>query len=124
MQKKIAGICLLSACLIASCGVFGNNNIPTIPLPPQKTNASDAAKVNNAKPKTNASQTVQQMGGSTTPPPRIQEDRSTGGTVDQIKVNNPGDIPDYYIYPSQGQNLNINNQPDKNLATPSWQISW
>ena len=116
---------LTTGFILTSCSLFGstpNNNYPTIPLPPQKIAASDAvAAVIDTKKKESATQAV--------PAPvydnqrTIQEDRSNG-TVTQIKVDNGDDIPDYYMYPSQQQNLNTNSTPDKNLSTPSWQISW
>ena len=107
------------------CSMFnGGNDYPTVPLPPQKTNASDAVmpanpRQGNASHPISSSEPVANTNRRT-----IQEDRSNG-QVTQIKVDNGNnDIPDYYIYPSQQQNLNTNSTPDKNLATPSWQISW
>ena len=54
---------------------------------------------------------------------RIEEDR-VNGKVTEIKVRNRGNMPDYYIYPSPQQDMNINNQPDRNMSTPTWQIRW
>jgi hypothetical protein len=53
----------------------------------------------------------------------IKEQRNNGNIV-QIKVDNNNRLPNYYVYPSQQEKLNINNNPDKNVATPSWQINW
>ena len=112
--------------IFTSCSLFGNtnNNYPTIPLPPQKVNESDTAvAVKESATKTN-SNTLQSSSPVTYQGKRtIQEDRSNG-TVTQIKVDNGNDIPDYYMYPSQQQDLNTNSTPGKDLSTPSWQISW
>ena len=115
---------------LVGCSIFsGNNNYPTIPLPPQKTNASDAATPvipNPAQTKNNASKPQASAIGSNVPTSHtkvIKEERSNG-QVTQIKVENGNALPDYYMYPSQQQNLNTNSTPDKNLSTPSWQISW
>ena len=109
--------------IIIGCSVFDNTpiNYPTIPLPPQKTNASDAIMpVNLGKVKDiTTSKTVRANKDKRT----IEEDRSNG-QVTQIKVDNGNSMPDYYMYPSQQQNLNINSTPDKDLSTPSWQINW
>lgn len=118
--------------LIMSCSLFnGTNSYPTIPLPPQKTNASDAVMPMNTptKNKTSASQGSSNASAPTSIKTNnnrqtIYEDRSNG-QVTQIKVDN-GDnyLPDYYMYPSQQQDLNTNSAPGKDLSTPSWQISW
>lgn len=111
--------------IIVGCSMFtGNNSYPTIPLPPQKINASDAVMPANQGKKITASHPLssEPLGGNTNHR-TIQEERSNG-QVTQIKVDNGNDIPDYYMYPSQQQNLNTNSTPDKNLSTPSWQISW
>ncbi len=103
----------------------GNNDYPTVPLPPQKMNASDG--VMPANPGQIRDVTASHPLASTPTPNSnqrtIDEDRSNG-QVTQIKVDNGNDIPDYYMYPSQQQQLNTNSTPDKNLSTPSWQISW
>lgn len=125
MKKKFI-LFPISGIFIAGCSLFnGSNSYPTIPLPPQKTNASDAVMpANPGRIKGNASNAIASAPQADTNTHRIiQEDRSNG-QVTQIKVDNGNDVPDYYIYPSQQQNLNTNSTPDKNLATPSWQISW
>jgi hypothetical protein len=127
MNKKylLLPIC---GCILTGCSLFGsnNNNYPTIPLPPQKISESDTAIAVN--PVGNKSSASHPLASSPMPEARtnqrtIQEERSNGA-VTQIKVDNGNDIPDYYMYPSQQQNLNTNSTPDKNLSTPSWQISW
>jgi hypothetical protein len=53
---------------------------------------------------------------------RIEEQRGYGGTITEVKVNNRGYIPPYYLNSQQNQYDGTNN-PDK-LMTPSWKISW
>lgn len=120
-------ICILtSSFILTSCSLFGNtpsNNYPTIPLPPPKKTAASDTAASVIDTKKNASTPQATITPTYVNQRTIQEDRSNG-TVTQIKVNNGNDIPDYYMYPSQQQNLNTNSTPDKNLSTPSWQISW
>ena len=116
---------LVGGIAAVGCSMFnGGTDYPTVPLPPQKTNASDAVMPANLK-QGNASHPISSSAPTGNTNRRtIQEDRSNG-QVTQIKVDNGNnDIPDYYMYPSQQQNLNTNSTPDKNLSTPSWQISW
>ncbi|MFN8770972.1 MAG: hypothetical protein ACK5Z5_00510 [Neisseriaceae bacterium] len=54
---------------------------------------------------------------------KFEERKIYGGTVTEIKINNRGNLPSYYLYPNQPQNQNINNQ-QLNISTPTWQISW
>jgi len=125
--RKIIQLCLpIGYSLIAGCSLFSNNNnggtdYTTIPLPPQKLNASNAAMP--AKPgrvKTQESSASLSSQSPQQPYQRIQEDRSNG-TVTEIKVDNR-DLPDYYIYPTNPQEGNGNNP--NTISTPSWQINW
>lgn len=126
---------LISITIISGCSLFGsNNNYPTtnddytttIPLPPQKLNASNAAApVNPGHIKTtpaSAPKSNTQAHHTNSYPQQIQEERSNG-TVTEIKVNNGNDLPNYYMYPSQ-QNTSSKNNSDSNITTPTWQISW
>ncbi|MFN7095186.1 MAG: hypothetical protein ACK4M7_07460 [Burkholderiales bacterium] len=117
---------LVSTCVILiGCSLFTDpeQDIPTISTPPHKPNASNVG-LSYPPAKLNTSQARISTTAKGTRIQRIVENRSSGGTIDQIKIDNPGDIPDYYIYPSQQQNLNIINQQDNDIATPNWQISW
>ena len=126
MNNKYLLLLATTSIIFTSCSLFGNtsNRYPTIPLPSQKINESDTVatvKENATKTNSNTSQsssTVTYKSKRT-----IQEDRSNG-TVTQIKVDNGNILPDYYMYPSQQQDLNTNSTPGKDLSTPSWQISW
>jgi len=123
--------------VITSCSLFSgnNNNYPAnsgdttdIPLPPQKLSASNAALPANpgrikAHVMASAPKRIASGAYTNTYPQQIQEERSNG-TVTEIKVDNGGDLPDYYMYPSQQNNLDNNNNSDSNITTPSWQISW
>ncbi len=124
-MKNILYLLIITSSLYG-CGIFGpskgsNDTTKPIPLPPIKINNDNmATRVNESqldieKP-AKSENTVKAK-------PRIQEERSLGGTVEQIKVNNKH-LPDYYVYPSTEQNLNNNNQPNKDITTPSWQINW
>lgn len=111
--------------LIASCAWLGTPNdsqIPTISAPPQNLSESDASMP--ILPPNNASGTAKNQisNNEDNTQPRIQEERSNG-VVEQIKVNN-GSLPSYYIYPTQQQNYDVNQIPDRNIVTPNWQISW
>ncbi len=135
MKTKIMlSIAFCIVTIITACSTTSSkNNIPTIPAPPQNLGAdqgnatlivdspptTDVAHLAESSTKQNASSDV----GSTTTG-RIQEERGAGGTVNQIKVENKGDIPPYYINPPLQQDLNLNSAPNKSVATPSWQIDW
>ena len=103
--------------LIMSCSTTGGNDeIPMIPAPPQSLNnapntitiiddeASAPATITQNKLKTESEVAENKH-------PRIEEDRGAGGTVNQIKVENKGSIPTYYIYPPLQQDLNLNSAP-------------
>ncbi|MBP9743408.1 MAG: DUF2782 domain-containing protein [Burkholderiales bacterium] len=110
---------------VTGCSIFKpNNDYSTIPLPPQKTSESDAVMPQTVDSKKTASQALNSSPALNNNRQTISETRANG-EVTQIKVDN-GDnyLPDYYMYPSQQQDLNTNSAPDKNLSTPSWQINW
>lgn len=119
---------ILSFTLITSCAWFGNDTLSSsqaqymIPAPPQKMSSSDVAKIENqlGEIESNAKTNKPTAPADSVSSQRIQEDRNSGA-VTEIKVQNRGNLPDYYIYPSKQQNLNINNQ---NVSTPTWQINW
>ncbi len=54
---------------------------------------------------------------------KVEEVRGAGGSVSELKINNRGELPSYYIYPTPQPDLNINNQ-QRNISSPTWQISW
>jgi hypothetical protein len=129
---KLMNLCLASLAL-TGCSLFGYNEsptIPTIPLPPQRLNASDVGAIPNTKVNASApGKGVMPASGGQQPSdgnePRIQEQRSSGGTVSEIKVNNRGNIPDYYIYPGSPNPTSPNpGNSNQNIATPTWQINW
>ncbi len=119
-MKKFSLIISIFATL-NSCSLFGTSteDIPTVLPPENKTTASNVVITKPNSGKSNSSNSTAYINHQT----KIIENRGIGGSVDQIKVDNPGNMPDYYIYPAQEQNLNRNNQPDK-IATPTWQINW
>ncbi len=103
-----------------------------IPKPPTNLNSStndmSATTINPAPNKktvssldVNSNESIRNNGY--VPFTKIEEAKANGGVVTEIKVNNRGDVPDYYLYPNQQQNLNINN-PQKSISTPTWQFNW
>ncbi|MCX8514275.1 MAG: hypothetical protein RL017_623 [Pseudomonadota bacterium] len=120
---------LASCCLVTSgCSFFTPTpSYPTIPLAPPKPSQSNVSPIilpniiNNESKFTESSPPKQTTVYKNS---KIISEERSNGQVTQIKVQNGKDIPDYYIYPSQQQSINSNNAPGKNLATPSWQISW
>ena len=54
---------------------------------------------------------------------KVEEIRGAGGGISELKINNRGELPSYYIYPTSQPDLNINNQ-QRNISSPTWQISW
>lgn len=121
----VTGIIIIGWFNVAGCSIFKtNSDYPTIPLPPQKTNESDAVMPQTSNTKQIASQALNSSSTINSNRQTISETRANG-EVTQIKVDNGNnDLPDYYMYPSQQQDLNTNSAPDKNLSTPSWQINW
>ena len=131
--NTILSITFCVVAIITACSTTSSkNNIPTIPAPPQNLSADqgNATLVVDSPPaavaQTAESSTKQNASGDvgSTATDRIQEERGVGGTVNQIKVENKGDIPTYYINPPLQQDLNLNSAPNKSVATPSWQINW
>lgn len=118
------GLCLG----LSGCGIFGydggGDGAKAIPVPPEKVDTSNT--INVPQPiKADASGTKKQAKqiSATVPRPttRIQEQRNNG-VVTEIKVNNRGNIPDYYIYPEAPRPSN-DNMPNK-VSPPTWQINW
>ena len=85
---------------------------PVVPIAPNKVIASGTTSVQESQPN-----------DTNVPMSRIQEQRANGGAITSIKVNNRGNIPNYYIYPNQQQNQNVND-PQRNISAPTWQFSW
>jgi hypothetical protein len=122
----LIGIFIIS--ITNSCTTSKLQNIPT---PPHNIATKDSISITNnfstipmqkqIESSTNTSQVNQN--NLYIPITTIKEQRMNGGFVTQIKIDNRGKIPDYYIYPTGQQNLNINN-PQRNMATPTWQLSW
>lgn len=122
--------------LLNGCSLFGSGasaDEAPIVSPPKKVGSNDLTTVVNITPAelnsknhnvpTTSKKAV--SSSSVVSEPRIQEERKNGGVVSEIKVNNKGDVPDYYIYPSQQQQDSVvNNRPDMNVSTPNWQINW
>ena len=113
--------------LITACSVFSNNNHSTtasVQAPPQKISATDAA-VPEIAPAASTSQpkTAKMQASAGTKSSRIQETRAPGGSVNQIKVTNSHNIPDYYITPPQ-QPVDSNAPSSDTVTTPSWKIGW
>ncbi len=126
MNNKYLLLVATAGIIFTSCSLFGNtsNSYPTIPLPPQKIDESNTVvAVKESSPKSGSSTPKSSPAIIYQGKRTIQEDRSNG-TVTQIKVDNGNNLPDYYMYPSQQQDLNTNSTPGKDLSTPSWQISW
>ncbi|HMT03038.1 MAG TPA: hypothetical protein PKD00_06985 [Burkholderiales bacterium] len=126
-MRKI--LCLLIAnTTLCGCNILGpskgsNDTAKPAPLPPnQITKETVNLKTSSSQPIVIEKNNYQEN-NSVERKPRIQEERSIGGTVKQIKVNNKN-LPDYYIYPSPQQNFDNNTPPNKNITTPSWQINW
>ena len=114
-----------------SCSNTKKSNMPNIPPPPQNINIThnnididdvEESATTHVKMTTESKNTTEITHESNQQ--RIEEDRGLGGSVSQIKVDNKGKIPSYYIYPPLQQDLNLNSAPNKSVATPSWQINW
>ena len=125
-MKKILYLLIANTALYG-CNVFGpskgsNDTAKPVPLPPNQITKETENLKTSSHPIV-----IEKNNYPENPPsekkPRIQEERSIGGTVKQIKVNNKN-LPDYYIYPSPQQNFDNNTPPNKNITTPSWQINW
>lgn len=115
--------------MLLACGTaqHSNNDMNSSQLqrPPQKTTAGDAAMPINTNPTPSAtSQAVSQLKSSknNTSGPRIQETRSAGGNIDQIKVNNINNVPPYYI--NAKPPVDSNAPSSDGVTAPSWQIKW
>ena len=120
---------------LLSMGLFGcttNHNPNNIPKPPQNINGNNAISVTKpvvtpAPNKVIASSPIysneSSQNDTTVPFKRIEEQRGNGGAVTSIKINNKGNIPNYYIYPNQQPNQNVND-PQRNISSPTWQLSW
>ena len=121
-EKNNCLILLINLFLISNCSLLRNNdsiktthyqsNIKPTTLP------FDTKNINS-----NNSTTVNQINNDKSAKKIIKESRANG-QVTKIKVENGKYLPDYYIYPSDQKKLNINYGPDKDLAPPTWQISW
>ncbi len=115
-------VLLINLCLISNCSLLkksdsvktthyqSNVKPTTLPFNTKNTNSSKSLTVNS----TNNDKLGKKI---------IKESR-VSGQVTKIKVENGKYLPDYYIYPSEQKKLNINYGPDKDLAPPTWQISW
>ncbi len=113
---------------LAGCSIFGKNQPETIPLPPKNLDSSQPLvlpQIGNSKQSviTESEAAMNNESQVSNKQRKIIEDRGPGGAVNKITVDNPGKIPDYYIYPSSQQDLNINDNPNR-VSPPSWQYSW
>ena len=108
----------------ASCSIFSKSQPATVPLPPKSLNASAPIMLpqpgNTRQQSISESSAAQQNESQVSRKKVIMEDRGPGGSVNKITVDNPGNVPDYYIYPPQQQ---YNNNPDK-ISPPNWQYNW
>ena len=109
-------ITVLTSCIISDCS-FMHTPIKTTPFNSVSKPTVLPFKNNNNK--------VPSIEHSVVPSlvKTIKENRSNG-QVTKITVENGKFLPDYYIYPSNQKKLNLNYGPDKDLAPPTWQISW
>ena len=113
-------ICLL---ILVGCSNASKKTPADIPPPPQ-----NLSKVESATPQINKNyprslQHFESQGSDYQPFSKVNEIRSNGGGVSEIKINNRGDLPSYYLYPNQQPEQNINNQ-QRNISTPTWQLNW
>jgi hypothetical protein len=117
-------LALTTSLLVIGCSVFGGKQAPeTIPLPPKNLNNSAPIMLpqpgNAARPIISESAAAMANESQATRFKRITEQRSPGGAVNKITVDNPsGGLPDYTLTPNQQDN-NTSNNPDK-ITTPSW----
>lgn len=95
---------------------------PPIELNPRTNESTNAIKTNvHARNSTNKIES--KPANNYVPFSKIEETRTNGGSITEIKVNNKDALPSYYIYPRQQPELYINNQ-QRNISTPTWQLSW
>lgn len=128
IKFNLIGLISFGLSSIIGC-TTANHRQNDIPKPPQNLNAStndtQTTHLSPAPNKRSPSGSISsaESTNSYVPFTRVEEQKSSGGVVTEIKVNNRGDVPDYYLYPNQRQDLNINN-PQKGISTPTWQFNW
>lgn len=122
---KSLNIFILSI-LLGACSMMGNtNSVENVPTPPQNLNPNNVANPviappGNSNGKPTASVTKSSKIG---PTQRIQEQKSYGGEVEEVKVNNINKVPPYYIYPKQS-GVDANAPSSDTVSTPNWKVSW
>lgn len=115
---------LLNSSVLFACSNTGNKPQYNIPAPPKNFMVESnvvSPQINKNTP--HSLQNLKSQNPRYQPFSKIQEIRGNGGSVSEIRINNRGDIPNYYIYPNQQPDLNINNQ-QRNISTPTWQLNW
>ena len=115
MNNKKQYIFIIILYFISGCALINNNK-------PVKTNNFQSAVKPMALPFDQNSN--KNLSTTSKPVSKVIKESRVNGQVTKIKVENGKYLPDYYIYPSDQKKLNINYGPDKDLAPPSWQISW
>ena len=114
--------------ILEGCSVFGKAPPPSVPQPPTSINNPNSnlvlPQIGNINQQSVA-ESVAAVQNESQPAhfKQITENRGPGGTVNKISVDNPGNVPDYYLAPTLQQQTDTNNNPDK-LSTPNWQWSW
>jgi hypothetical protein len=121
-------ITISTSMLFVGCAWFGKSQPEAIPLPPRNVDESAPLvlpQIGNSKQNTITESEALSRNESTASIKKrtIIEDRGPGGAVNKITVDNPGNMPNYYIYPSTQQELNVNDNPNR-ISPPSWQYSW
>lgn len=125
--SKFLNIIVLST-LLGACSMMSQNttsSVENVPKPPQNLNPNNVAAPvvvppgnNNGKPNASAAKSSK-LG----PTQRIQEQKSYGGEVEEVKVNNINKVPPYYIYPKQS-GVDANAPSSDTVSTPNWKVSW
>lgn len=110
--------------MLTGCSMFGKQPEST-PLPPQAINTSTAVipQIGSNKAVRIESSNSYSESQSAYKRRQIVEDRGPGGGVNKITVDNAGNVPDYYLYPSDQTQYNTNDNPDR-VSVPNWQIKW
>ncbi|MEN9947157.1 MAG: hypothetical protein RLZZ293_1543 [Pseudomonadota bacterium] len=126
---------IINSTLLVSCASWwgsGRQADENIPLPPKNltNNANNSPAIilpqpsNMKQPNISESNANLANESQITRNKRFTEQRSNGGVVNKVIVNNPQHgLPDYYLAPNLQQQTDTNNNPDK-LSPATWQWSW
>jgi hypothetical protein len=112
--------------LITACSSIGTHQNNDLNAPPHDFKQIESSAIIHPQPNKNTPQSLvkfESQNSQYVPFTRAEETRGYGGNVSVIKINNRGRIPDYYIFPNQQPDSNVNNK-QLNISAPTWQLHW